>query len=237
VAARLTPGPHTGARRLLAPITVGFALAALPGCAERRLVAAPETPPATSTWTAVWCAGVLAAAVLGVLLTLPAWRSRGGASIAVVLFTAQAGVVAVTGAVLSSVALRSWQLIDHPVDSAPAVALLRLSRADGDTGFFALMVLLVVIVAALLVTLLSMSAQFARGHDAVERTVACGVLALQLGGCAYAAVRLLLGARGWPYTGATALLPLVVIAFATCWPSLDDEPVPNPASPLPAGAR
>jgi CHASE2 domain-containing sensor protein len=188
------------------------------GCAERRVVARPATPPTTATWIAVWAAGVLVALLAGLLLTLPAWRARRGARLAVAVLTVQTGALVVSGGVLTGVAVRSWQLVDQPADAAPAVALVRLSRIDGDTAFFALMVLLLVVVGALVVTLTAMAARFAATDDPIERGIACALLAIELGGAGYAAVRLALGAHGWPYLAPTIALPLLALATATARP-------------------
>lgn len=202
-------------RRRIAAL--GLAALTLSGCAERRLVAAPSTRPTTATWTLVWAAGVTAAVVLGVLLTLPAWRDRRGARVAVTLLTVQAGGVVVAGTVLAAVAVRSWQLIERPVDD-PATALLRLSRVDGDTAFFALILLLLVVGAGLLATITAICARFAAGPDPLERWMACGLLAVQLGASAYALVHLVTGADGWPYVSGGLAFPVVAVALATCWP-------------------
>jgi hypothetical protein len=195
-----------------------LAALSLAGCAERRLVAAPSTRPTTATWTLVWAAGVTAALVLGVLLTLPAWRVRSGARMAVTLLTIQAGGVVVGGTVLGAVAVRSWQLIERPPDD-PATALLRLSRVDGDTAFFALILLLLVVGAGLLATITAICARFAAGGDPLERLTACALLAVQLGASGYALVRLVAGADGWPYVSGGVAFPLIAIALATCWPA------------------
>jgi hypothetical protein len=203
--------------RLRRTAALSLAVLTMTGCAERRLVAAPREAPSTATWTAVWAAGIVAAVVLGVLLTLPAWRVRGGARVAVTLLTIQSGAVVVSGMVLGSAAVRSWQLIEAPPDE-PATALLRLSRVDGDTAFFALVVLLLVIGAGLLATITATSARFAAGADRVERWLASAVLAVQLGVSAYALVRLVAGADGWLYLAGAVSFPVIAIALATCWP-------------------
>lgn len=207
----------------LAPQRV--ALAAVPaalvlgGCAERRLVTAPGSTPSTATWTAVWTAGALVAVVVGVLLTLPAWRSRGLPRLAVVVLTAQTGAVLVGGVVLAAVGFRSRQLLDQPLDEAPAVALLRLSRVDGDAGFLTLMVVTVVVLTALFATVSAMAAQMAAGSSTLERTIASGLLAVELGAAALAVVLVVLGERTWLTVAGTALFPLLAVATATCWPS------------------
>jgi len=188
------------------------------GCAERQIIARPHTPPGAPAWTAIWAAGVLASIVSGVLLTLPAWRRREGARLAVALLALQTGAVAVTGTVLAGVAMRSWQLIGRAPQAHPAVALLRLSGIDGDTSFFATMTVAVPVLTVLLVTLTSMAAQLAAGSDPLERSVASALLAIELGGSGYAIVRLALGAHGLPYLTSALAFPLLVVAFATCWP-------------------
>ena len=209
------------ARRLVAG---GLATLVLSGCAERRLVTAPSSTPSTATWTVVWAAGIAAALMVGVLLTLPAWRSRSGARVAVALLTVQAGAVAVAGTVLGAAAIRTWQLIDRPPEDPTATALLRLSRVDGDTAFFALVVLLVVAAASLVGAITAVGARFAAGADPVERFIACAVLAIELGAAGYALVRLVLGAHGWPYLASALAFPLIALAFATCWPPRQSRP-------------
>ncbi len=202
-----------------AGITLAVAIALLTGgCAERQLVSRPVSPPGTGTWVAVWLAGGLAAAVIGVLLTLPAWERRGGARVAVTVFAAQTGAVVVTGTVLAAVAVRSWQLIDQPVDAAPVSALLRLSRIDGDAAFLLLMVMVTIVLTGLLATLLALAARFAAGSDLLERSIASAVLAAEAAGSAYALVRLALGAHGWPFLGGALALPAIVAALTACFP-------------------
>lgn len=214
-------GPSIRAMRRAAtsPLVRSAALlTVLGGCAERRLTARPSTPQGAGTWVAVWLAGALAALVVGVLLTLPVWRRRTGARLAVTVLTAQTGAMAVVGALLVGVALRSGQLADTPDDAVASVALVRLSRVDGDETFFNLMLLVLLIVAPLLVTLTALAARFAAGHAAGERWAATALLALQLGGSTYAVVRLVLGAHGLPYLGGALAFPVIAAALASCWP-------------------
>lgn len=189
------------------------------GCAERRLTAGPGSPPSTGTWTLVWIAGALAAVVTGVLLTLPAWRARRGARLAVAVLTLQTGALAVAGVVLVGVAMRTGQLLERAPDAAASSALLRLSAVDGDADLFSLFVLLLVIGGAPLVMLLGLCTRFAAGGDVLERSSAFALLAIEIGGAGYAAVRLLLGDSGLPYVVPTALLPVLVAAAASAWPS------------------
>lgn len=195
------------------------ALAALTGgCAERGLITRTGSAPSTVTWTAVWVAGALAATVIGVLLTLPAWRARGGARLAVAVLAVQAGAVAVGGVVLAAVGVRSWLLIGEPVNAKPDIALLRLSRVDGDTAFLAIMVVVVLTLSALLVTLMAATAQLAASTDPLERSLASALLAIELGASGYGIARLVLGAHGLPYLGTALAFPVLAAAFATCWP-------------------
>jgi hypothetical protein len=191
---------------------------ALGGCAERRLVAAPETTPSTVTWVAVCVAGVLVAALAGVLATLPVWRARGGRRLAAVVLAAQVGVVLVGGAVLTGVAVRSGQLIDTPVDEQAAGSLVRLSRVDGDAAFFVLMAVALVVLTIVVGTVLALAARFAASDQPLERWLACCLLAVEVGLCGFAAIRLGLGDRGWPYLGPALALPILAAALATCWP-------------------
>ena len=210
-------GPVTARRRRAG---AGLALAALAvgGCSQRQLVTAPESPPSAATWAAVWVAAALAAVVIGVLLTLPLWRAGRGARLAVAVLAAHAGAVVVGSAVLIGAAIRSWQLIDRPVDADPEPALLRLSRVDGDTAFFALIVLVVVVVGTLTTLLLVLAAHFAASDDVVERGIACTVLALEILAAGYAMARLTQGADEWPYVAAATQVPVTIAAFIACWP-------------------
>ena len=187
-------------------------------CAERQLVTQPQSSPSASTWLAVGVAAGLAALVLGVLLALPAWRARTGARLAVAVLSAHAGAVVLGGAVLVGVAVRSWQLIDRPPGAPPEPALLRLSTVDGDTAFYAIIVLFVVTVTALVALLLVLGARMAAADDRVGRWIACTLLgALLLTGAA-AAVMLSLGSRAWPYVLLAAASPLTATSLVKCWP-------------------
>ncbi len=191
----------------------------LSGCAERGLVAAPEHRQGASTWAAVWVAGLLAAALAGLALTLPAWRTRSGSRFATGVLTLQTGGVAVVGTLLVGLAVRSWQLIERPLDSPPAHALVRLSRVDGDTALFSLLTLTIVVLGVLLVVLLGVATRFAASDEPVERWVACAILGLEIGGAVTLGVLMAFGHRGWPFLGGVVALPLLVAAFATCWPT------------------
>ncbi len=210
--------PRRPATRAIVATAVGLTGLSLTGCAERGLVAGPSSTPSTLTWGAVWTGAALAAVVVGVLLTLPAWQTRTGARLAVTVLSVQTGAVVVTGSVLLAVAARTWQLLDRPVDAEPATALLRLSRIDGDTAFLALIVLLVAVLTALGAGLTALATRFAAGTDVLERSIACALLALELGVSGFAVVRLLTGAQGWAYVAGAVAFPCLAIAFGACWP-------------------
>lgn len=188
------------------------------GCAERQLATRPESTPSTGTWLTVAAAGVLCAAVMGMLLTLPAWRARSGSRLAVVVLSAYVGAVVVGGAVLAGTAVRTWQLLDQPVESAAEPALLRLSTVDGDTGFYALMLLVTVVLSGLCAFLLALSARWAAGEALVGRYIACAVLILVLLVNAAAAVMLVMGSSAWPYVALAVSGPPTAAAFVSCWP-------------------
>jgi hypothetical protein len=184
-------------------------------------MAKPHQATSTGAWTAVWVAGVLLSLVVGVLLTRPVWppRGRARAGVAVAVLSLQTGAVAVTGAVLTGVAVRSWQLLDRPPDAPPVVALVRLSGVDGDTALLAALIVLLIVGTIHVPVLSALAARFAAGDDRWERSLASALLALEVGATGYAAGRLLLGARGWPFLGPTVALPLLAAAFVACWPN------------------
>lgn len=195
----------------------------LAGCADRQLITSPRGAPGAGTWVAVWVALVLVTVVIGALLTLPAWRSPSGARLAVAVFTIEAGAAAATGLVLAGIAARSWQILGRTAGTPPADALLRLSGADGDRAFFAIMFLATLTIAAVVGVLAAAGARLAGSADPLQRAVASGILAAQAGGAAYAIVRLIIGANGLPYVIPAFAFPILVVAFATCWPR-----VPSP---------
>ena len=205
-------------RHLVAPMCLGAL--ALSGCAERRLVAAPASPPSATTWTVVWAAGIAAALVSGVLLTLPAWRIRSGARVAVMLLTVQTGAVAITGTVLGAVAVRSWQLIDGPVDASTPRP--RSSASAGSTATprsspswcSSSRVGMVLTATIPRWRLGSRPAPTRSSAGSPARCSRC-----ELGAAGYAAIRLVIGAHGWAYVGGTLALPLIGLALATCWPA------------------
>lgn len=210
--------PAAVGRRRLALSGLVAATLVVGGCARRQLVTAPDPAPTATTWTVVWVAAALAAIVLGVVLTRPAWRAASGARVAVAVLSAHAGAAVVGSAVLIGAAVRSWQLMEQAPDAGPAPALLRLSRVDGDTAFFVLMILVVVILGALLTLLLVLAARFAASDDVVQRGIACTVIAVEILAAGYAIARVIQGADAWPYLAGATQVPLTIAAFIACWP-------------------
>ena len=208
--------PARSSRTILA-VALGLAAG---GCAERRLVAAPAERPGTGTWVAVWVAGGLAALVVAVLLTLPLWRDGRPRRppLAAAVLALQAGAVAVVGVVLAGFAVRSWQLIDRPLDEPPAAALVRISRIDGDTALFALFVLTIVVLGGLLVALLALGARLAASDDRLDRWIAVGLLSVELLAAAALAALYAAGFGGWPFRGGLVALPIVALALGAAWP-------------------
>lgn len=211
-----------GARQVPQIVLGGAFVLALGGCAERGVIAAPGRTPSSATWALVWVAGAVAAALIGLLLTLPVWRRRTGARLAVSVLTAQTGVGAVTGAVLTGAAVRSWQLVDRATDSEQAVALVRLSRVDGDAAFLLHLSLLLAGLTVLTTLLSAACARLAAGSDWPDRSMASALLAVELGVAGYLAVRLGLGDRGLPYLGGALAVPLLLAAVISCLPRRAD---------------
>lgn len=181
------------------------------------MISEPGSPPSTLTWMLVWLAGAVAAVLIGVLLTLPAWRRQQGARLAVAVLTAQTGAAAVVGAVLTGVAVRSWQLVDAQQEEL-AVSLVRLSRIDGDASFLLRIALLMGAI-TLLATVLSAACARLAGHaEWPDRMMASALLAVELGMAGYLTVRLVLGDRGLPYLGGAVALPVLAAALIACVP-------------------
>ena len=194
-----------------------ISLLALGGCAERGVISEPTGSPSAATWVIVWLAGIVAALLIGVLLTLPVWQRQRGARLAVAVLTVQAGAAAVVGAVLTGVAVRSWQLVDAEQEEL-AVSLVRLSRVDGDAAFLLQMALLMGAVTLLATALSAACARLAARAEWPERTMASALLAVELGMAGYLTVRLAIGDRGLPYLGGALALPVLVAALLACVP-------------------
>ena len=208
--------PTRSSRTILA-VALGLAAG---GCAERRLVAAPGERPGTGTWVAVWVAGGLAACVAAVLLTLPLWRDgrRRRPPLAAAVLALQAGAAAVVGVVLAGFAVRSWQLIERPLDEPPAPALVRISRIDGDTALFALFVLTIAVLGGLLVAVLALGARLAASDDRLDRWIAVGLLGVELLAAGALTALYAAGFGGWPFRSGLVALPVVALALGAAWP-------------------
>jgi len=212
------PAPARAARRAGTVALVATTALALGGCAERELVAAPAEPPGTGAWVAVWVAGVLAAVLMGVHLTRRCWPRPAGSRLATAVLALQAGAAVVVGTGLIGFAIRSWQLVDRSLDEPPAAALVRISRIDGDTALFSLLVLTIALLGGLLVTVLTLAARMAAGTDPLERWLVVGFLGVEVAGATTLAVLHLLGFGGWPYRSGLLALPVLVAAFVAARP-------------------
>jgi hypothetical protein len=179
-------------------------------------------------WLAVAVAGTLAAAVFGLLLTLPIWTpSRRAPRLVALLLAVQAGAVVVGGTVVAAAAARSWQLVDDDPAQQAAGSLIEVSRIDGDGRLYALIVLLVVAVTACAAMVLSMAARFATSTDVLQRSIACAVLGLEIGLCGYGLAQVLSGSRNPLAIIGVVNLPLVMAAMVVCWPPHPTEPRPR----------
>jgi hypothetical protein len=175
----------------------------------------------TAEWVLVAAAGTLASAVVGVILTRPAWNARHGAPrFVTALLGLHAGAVVVGGAVLAGAAVQSWQRHgDDPVEHAASSALIDVGSLDGDQRLYALLLLFVVAVIVTAAALLTVAARSSTLPDPGSRAIACGVLGLEVGLCGYALARVFAGSRGAIYIIGVAHLPLVIAAMVTAWPT------------------
>jgi hypothetical protein len=169
-------------------------------------------------WLLVCLAALPMAVVVGVLLTWPVWtEGRSGARLVPALLAVHTGVVVVGGTVATAAAVRSWQVVGEPEERA-ADPLLDVSRIDGDTSMYALVVLLLVAATALLGLLLAVATRFAASEHTVDRTIACAVLGLELGlsglGLAFVAG----GSRNPVALLAVLHVPVLTTAMVACWP-------------------
>jgi hypothetical protein len=178
----------------------------------------------TTEWLAVGAAALPLAALIGVVLTWPLWRDRrGGPWFAPALLTLQTGIVVLGGVVATAAAGRTWQLLEEP-DEQAAPALLEVSRMDGDSSLYAVVVLVLVAATALLGLLLSMTARFAASDHRVDRGIACVVIGLLIGVSGVGLAYLGGGSRSPVALLAAAQLPLLVAAMAACWPAAGGVP-------------
>jgi hypothetical protein len=172
-------------------------------------------------WVLVAVAGTLAAAILGVLLTRPAWAGRrGGSRFVTALLGLHAGAVVVGGAVLASAAVQSWQRHgDDPAEHAASSALIDVGAVDGDQRLYALLLLFVVAVVITAAALLTIAARSSVDPDPSSRAMACAVLGLEIGLCGFALARVLAGSRGAVYLIGVAHLPFLMTALVLAWPT------------------
>ena len=190
----------------------------LGSCADRGLASGPSSSPGTGTWAAVVVAAIAATAVLGALIVLPAMRP-GGSVIGSWVLALQAGGVAVASAIIVGAAVRNEQLLDRAPDAEQAASLLRLSALDGrDSGFFALIVLVTVVVGGLLIAALALAARFAADTDPLERWLATGLLGLEVIGSLTCGVLVALGFRHLGFVLPLLALPILVIATVAVRP-------------------
>ena len=219
-----------GRRNRAAGLVAAGLAVALGGCANRGLTSGPPTAPGNGTWMAVTLATVLAGAVLAALIVLPVLRP-GGSLVGSWVLGLQAGGVAVASAIIIGAAVRSEQLLDPAPDAPRAASLLRLSGIDGrNSGFFHLIVLVTLVVGGLLVALFALAARFAADVDPIERSLATGLLGVEVLGSVVAWVLLALGFRHAGFVLPALALPFLVIATRAAWPR-HSEPVPIPGAP------
>ena len=203
-------------------------LVALGGCADRGLASGPSETPGIGTWVAVTVATVAAVVVLAALVVVPAIRP-GGSVLGSWVLGLQAGGVAVASAIIIGAAVRSEQLLDRAADAEQAASLLRLTALDGrDSGFFTLIVLLTLVVGGLLIALLVLAARFAADTDPLERTLAAGLLAIEVLGSLAAWVLLAFGFRHAGFVLPAFALPILVAATVAALPRTT---VPEPIEP------
>jgi hypothetical protein len=186
----------------------------------------------SGSWFVVTVAVAACGAVLGVLLTRPVWAARSERPLVPLLLSVHSGVAAIVGIVATAAATRSWQLIteDPPTEHAPV--LLEVSRIDGDSSMYALLVLGLAFVTVLSVVALALASRFSAGSDPTERMVACAILGFEVCLSGYAAAQVVGGSRSAVALAATIHLPVAVWAMVACWPPADAEAAARGAAEL-----
>jgi hypothetical protein len=216
-------------------VAAAGALAVLPACGGRQLTAQPDPAPSTATWAVVWVAAVAAAAVLGLLVTMPAWVDAHRHRWVGILLGVQTGGLLVGAVTVTGVAVRSQQLIGRPPEQLPEVALLELS-AIGDGGFVGVILVGVLLFLVLPAVVTGLSARLAVSDRAGDRWVACVVLSLQAGaGLIALGWALAAGGTGLLGAGLVVNAPLAGLAVASCAP-VGQQAGPRPASGAPIRA-
>jgi hypothetical protein len=169
-------------------------------------------------WVVVGLAVLPLAVVVGVLLTWSVWTDRPrGSRVVAALLTVHTGAVVVGGTVATAAAIRSWQVVGEPEERAADV-LVDVSRVDGDTSMYALVVLLLVATTGLLAVLLSVATRLAASTHPVDRAIACAVLGLELGVAGLGVAWVAGGSRAPLALLAVAHLPVLMAAMVACWP-------------------
>lgn len=169
-------------------------------------------------WLLVCLAALPMAGVVGVLLTWPVWTGgRAGPRLVPALLALHTGVVVVGGTIATAAAVRSWQVVGEPEERA-AAALLDVSRIDGDTSMYALVVLLLVAATALLGLLLAVATRFAASQHTIDRTIASAVLGLELGVSGLGLAFVAGGSRSPVALLAVLHVPVLTAAMVACWP-------------------
>jgi hypothetical protein len=151
-----------------------------------------------------------------------------GSRLATAVLAVQTGAVVVGAALLVGAALRNAGLIDQAEDRGLARSLVRLSDLDGRrTSFFYVLAGLVAVLGVLLAVVLGLAARSAATEEAVDRVVATGVLVLECLVSSAAWVLLLRGWRGTEVLVTALLLPVLVLAARSCWPTDRVDPSPS----------
>jgi hypothetical protein len=196
------------------------------GCAQRSVVAGPTASLSAIAWAAI--AVVAGGAVLAVATLVHPARPVPGSGLAAAVLAIQTGAVVVVAALLVGAALRNAGLIDRADDGGLASSLVRLSDLDGrQASFFYVLAGLVAVLGLLLAVVLGLAARSAAAEEAVDRGVATGVLVLECLASGVAWGLLLAGWRGPEVLVGALLLPVLVLAARSCWPSDGAGPSPS----------
>jgi len=187
------------------------------------VVAGPSPSLGFVAWAAI--AVVATAAVLAVATLVRPAGPVPGSGLAAAVLAVQTGAVVVVAALLLGAALRNAGLIDLAEDRRLASSLVRLSDLDGRrSSFFYVLAGLVAALGALLALVLGLAARSAATEEPVDRGVATGVLLLECLVSGAAWVLLVWGWRGPEVLVTALLLPVLVLAAWSCWPTVRADP-------------
>lgn len=127
-------------------------------------------------------AAVLAAVVVGVLWAAPGLgHAARGPKLVSLLLGVDTGAILVGGIALAAAAARSWMLIGEPTDPArTADAVLDVSRLDGDSDLFALLIVVIGLLTLLTVAVIGTATRSASGASVGDRAVVGTVLSVQV---------------------------------------------------------